>query len=214
MAPARTSAPNVTGACVATFWAGLKCTILRHALPITAAIAWATVSVCRACACSALAVNAAFALCAIAVIRAARIIRTHPVTAVLAFVATNVVAAFLVLWAAVLATANIALWAALLAGPRTAADTGLLAADLGAGWAAADVGIPATDAAAFARRGAVFAAALTTRHDDSFYRASVLKTWGGERVVQNGTRLRRDETGGKRGEKADARGGQKIPEWI
>ncbi len=125
--------------------------------------------------CHALVVHACLALAARR-IALARLILTFPVTAVLAFVATNVVAAFLVLWAAVLATANIALWAALLAGPHTAADTGLLAADLGAGRAAADIGIFAADfwgAAAFARRGAVFAAALATSHDDSFYMASV-----------------------------------------
>jgi len=98
-------------------------------------------------------------------LRITRLILTHAVTAVLAFVAADVVAAFLGRWATFLPAALVALGTALLARAHTAADAGILATGLGTGWPAADVGLLATDAtAAFARRGAILAATLAAGH--------------------------------------------------
>jgi hypothetical protein len=97
----------------------------------------------------------------------ARIILTHPVTAVLALVAANVVAACLGRWATFLPTAHIAFWAALLARAHTATNAGILATGLGTGGPAADIGLLATGrrgTAAFARRGAILTATLAAGH--------------------------------------------------
>lgn len=102
---------------------------------------------------------------------AARLILTHPVAAVLAFVAADLgltfPAALLVLWATFLPAALVTFWTALLARPYSATDAGILAALLGPRGPAADIGILATDfrgTAAFARRGAILTAALAAGH--------------------------------------------------
>jgi hypothetical protein len=102
---------------------------------------------------------------------AARLILTHTVTAVLAFVATDLglpfPAALLGRWATFLPAAEVTFWAALLSRAHAAADAGILATGLGTGGPAADIGLLATGGrgtAAFARRGAILTATLAAGH--------------------------------------------------
>ena len=100
-----------------------------------------------------------------------RLILTHPVTAVLAFVATDLglptTTALLGRWATFLSTAEVAFRTALLARPYTATDAGILATLLGPRGPAADIGLLAAGGrgtAAFARRGAILPATLAAGH--------------------------------------------------